>query len=150
MDPDRSQQAGPSTLPATIAPAEMTKEEVCQAIRALSTLMSELTDCVLHLTTQVTHLVAANPAAAAAATAAHPKTKDNVKRQESWKGKGSSANARYYLATFSNLAFHMEDQLNAWSAAHSNWIRNDGRWIQAVLNLMDEDAHTWVLPHLED
>ena len=113
--------------------------------------MHKLTDCVLILTTQVTNLTNATPATAAAATVpVHPKSKDNVKRPEPWKGKGSSANARYFVAAFSNWAFHMEDQLNDWDATGNTWIWNDTKWIQAVLNLMDEDARTWILPHLEE
>ena len=149
---DPSQKASLSTLPPTgiTGHAEMTKEEVHQAIGSLSQLMHKLTDCVLHLTSQVTLLATNIPAAAAAAaTPVHPKTKYNMKRPESWKGKGSSADARYFLATFSNWAFHMEDQLNDWNTTHNNWVCNDGRWIQTVLNLMDEDACIWVLPHLE-
>ena len=156
MDPDQ-QQAGSSTLPTTTSThVDMTREEVQQAIGALSQLMHDLTDRVIHLTTQVTTLVAANPAAAATAAAVaggppiRPKSKDNVKRPESWKGKGSSADARYFLAAFANWAFHMEDQLNDWSTAHNTYIRHDAKWIQAVLNLMDEDARTWILPHLEE
>ena len=44
----------------------------------------------------------------------------------------------------------MEDQLNDWDATQNSWLRNDHKWIQAVLNLMDEDARTWILPHLEE
>ena len=44
----------------------------------------------------------------------------------------------------------MEDQLNDWDVAQNTWIQNDTKWIQAVLNLMDEDARTWILPHLEE
>ena len=91
--------------------------------------MQELTDQVLHLTSQVTHLTAAQaaahaaePAAVAAAGPVRPKSKDNIKRPESWKGKGSSANAHYFLAAFSNLAFHIEDQLNDWDVVQNNWI----------------------------
>ena len=85
MDPDASQQASLSTLPSTNPrDMEMTKEEVRQAIGALSTLISELTDCILHLTSQVTLMVANVPATAAATvTSACPKTKDKVKRPES-------------------------------------------------------------------
>ena len=155
MDPDTNQHAGPSMLPATTTThVKMTKEEVHQVIGALSQLMHDLTDRVMHLTNQVTILAAATPAATAAATAAGasvcPKSKDNVKRPESWKGKGSSTDTRYFLAAFSNWAFHMEDQLNDWSAAHNTYIQHDAKWIQAVLNLMDEDAYTWILPHLEE
>ena len=106
MDPDPDQpQASSSTLPATATHVEMTKEEVRQAIGALSQLMHDLTDRVMHLTNQVTILAAATPPAAAAAAATGaavppicPKSKDNVKRPESWKGKGSSADSRYFLA----------------------------------------------------
>ena len=108
-------------------PCRNDKEEVRQAIGALSQLMHDLTDCVMHLTTQVTILAATNPAATAAAAATggppiRPKSKDNVKRPESWKGKGSSADARYFLAAFANWAFHMEDQLNDWSTAHNTYV----------------------------
>ena len=112
----------PSTNPRDM---EMIKEEVCQAIGGLSQLMTDLTDREIALTNQVT-ILAANPAVAAA-TPACTKTKGNVKRPESWKGKGGSADARYFLAAFSNWAFHMEDQLNDWSTAHSNWVCNDGK-----------------------
>ena len=150
MDPDQP-QAGSSTLPTTTSThVDMTREEVQQAIGALSQLMHDLTDRVMHLTTQVTTLVAANPAAAAGGPPICPKSKDNVKRPEPWKGKGSSADAPYFLAAFANWAFHMEDQLNDWSTAHNTYIRHDAKWIQAVLNLMDEDARTWILPHLEE
>ena len=157
MDPDPPQpQAGPSTLPATTSTyTEMTKEEVRQALGALSQLMHDLTDQVMHLTNQVTILATATPAATAAAAAVrgppiHPKSKDNVKRPESWKGKGSSADARYFLTAIANWAFHMEDQLNDWSAEHNTYVQHDTKWIQAILNLMDEDACTWILPHLEE
>ena len=154
MDPDQP-QASSSTLPATHS-TELTNEDIHNILGALSTAMQELTDCVLIHTTQVTHMTAAQAAvvaagpAVAAAGPVRSKSKDNVKRPESWKGKGSSANAHYFLAAFSNWAFHMEDQLNDWNVTANNWARNDGKWIQAVLNLMDEDACTWILPHLEE
>ena len=153
MDPDQP-EAGSSTLPTTAPPAPLTNNDIHNILIALSTNMHELTDRVLILTNQVsvytTAATAAAPAAAAATVAVCPKSKDNFKRPESWKGKGTSADARYFLATFSNWAFHMEDQLNDWDAVHNNWARNDGKWIQAVCKLMDEDARTWILPHLEE
>ena len=144
MEPDQS-QAGSSALPATIT--LLTNDDIHNILILLSSNMHELTDCVLALTTQVTNFTSATPAAVAAT---RPKSKDNVKRPESWKGKGSSANTRYFLSAFSNWAFHMEDQLNDWNAIQNSWVRNDPKWIQAVLNLMDEDARTWILPHLEE
>ena len=142
MDPDQP-QASSSALPDTTAPAQLSNEDIRNILVSLSANMHTLTDRVLVLTTQVTTLTNAQAAVAAAAPAAappvHPKSKDNVKRPESWKGKGSSADARYFLATFSNWAFHMEDQLNDWDAPTSSWVRNDPKWIQALLNLMDEE-----------
>ena len=62
MDPDPDQaQASSSTLPTTTTHVEMTKEEVHQTIGALSQLMHDLTDRVMHLTNQVTILAAATP-----------------------------------------------------------------------------------------
>ena len=153
MDPNQP-QASSSSLPATAPPAPLTNDDIRNILIVLSTNMHKLTDHVLILTTQVTNMSATQTAAATAGPAAaapiHPKSKDNIKRLESWKGKGSSANAQYFLAAFSNWAFHMEDQLNDWDAASSSWVQNDTKWIQSVLNLMDEDARTWILPHLEE
>ena len=117
---DRSQHASSLALhPTNPRNTEMTKEEVHQAIGSLSQLMTDLTDCIMALTNQLT-ILAASPAVAAA-TPACTKCKDTVKRPEPWKGKGGTADARHFLAAFSNWAFHMEDQLNDWSASHSNW-----------------------------
>ena len=89
MDPDQP-QAGSSTLPATAPPVQLMNDDVHNILILLSSNMHELTDHVLALTTQVTNFTRATPAAAAATRS---KSKDNVKRPESWKGKGSSANA---------------------------------------------------------
>ena len=87
MDPDQP-QAGSSTLPATSAPAPLTNDDICNILIVLSTNMHELTDCVLILTTQVSNVTTAQAATVAAAPAAaapvRPKSKDNVKRPESW------------------------------------------------------------------
>ena len=44
----------------------------------------------------------------------------------------------------------MEAALNDWDAVVTCWIRDDVKWIQAVLNLMEGDAQVWALPHLEE
>jgi hypothetical protein len=96
-------------------------------------------------------------AIAAAAGAAAPggpartmsKVKDVVSKPKHWDGKGGSVEARHFLAAFSNWAFHTDDALNNWDNTASIWHCDDGCWIQAVLNLMDGDAHTWALPKLE-
>ena len=151
MDPDPDQpQASSSTSALPAMGTVLTNDDIRNILIALSTNMHKLTDRVLILTTRANTYVTAASTTAAAAPAACPKSKDNVKRPGSWKGKGSSADARYFLAAFSNWAFHMEDQLNDWDAVQNTWIRNDAKWIQAVLNLMDEDARTWILPHLEE
>ena len=136
MEPDQSQDSS-SALPATGPSVPLSNEDIRNILVSLSSNMHELTDRVLILTTQVTNMTNAQAAAVAPAPAAvppvRPKSKDNVKRPESWKGKSSSADARYFLAAFSNWAFHMEDQLNDWDAPSSSWVRNDPKWIQAVL-----------------
>ena len=92
MDPDQP-QAGPSALPTTVAPEQLSNQDIRNILVSLSANMHTLTDRVVALTTQVTTLTNAQAAVAAAAPV-RPKSKDNVKRPESWKGKGSSADAR--------------------------------------------------------
>ena len=57
--------------------------------------------------------------------------------------------ARHFLAAFFNYAQNKGDALNDWDAALSDWQQNNEKWIAAILNLMEDEARTWVLPHLE-
>ncbi len=104
------------------------------------------------LTNQVTALmaqVAAN-AAAPAAAAATPSKKDIVSKPKPWDGKGGSTKARHFLATFNNWGFGQERAMNTLDPVTNTWHREEQKWIQAILNHMEGDAHTWVLPHLEE
>jgi Retrotransposon gag protein len=101
-----------------------------------------------NLATEVTTLTAQ-----VATIAATPRTgggkKETVARPKPWDGKTGSGEARHFLAAFNNWAFSMDDALNDWNPTINNWTRNPGKWIQAVMNLMEGDARTWALPHLE-
>lgn len=57
--------------------------------------------------------------------------------------------ARHFLATFNDYARNEGDALNDWDVALTDWIQNDQKWIATVLNLMEDEACTWALPHLE-
>jgi hypothetical protein len=43
-----------------------------------------------------------------------------------------------------------ETHLNTFNQPTNAWIINQTSWIQSVLNLMEGDARTWALPHLEE
>jgi hypothetical protein len=65
-------------------------------------------------------------------------------------GKGGSVKARHFLAAFNNYAQVQGDPLNTFNQPTNAWIINQTSWIQSVLNLMEGDARTWALPHLEE
>ena len=73
-----------------------------------------------------------------------------MKHPEPWTGKGNSADARHFLAAFHNWASQQAGDLNTWDAVGNQWLKDEQKWISAVLNLMGEDAKTWALPHLEE
>ena len=76
-------------------------------------------------------------------------TKVAVTKPKVWNGKGGSMEARHFLAAFFNYTQNEGDVLNNWDAGISDWQQNDDKWIVAVLNLMEDEARTWVLPYLE-
>ncbi len=95
------------------------------------------------LITQIaTNVVALAPAA--------PSKKDMVSKPKPWDGKGGSTKARHFLAAFNNWGFGQEQAMNTLDPATNTWHRQEKKWIQAVLNHMEGDTHTWVLPHLEE
>ena len=53
-------------------------------------------------------------------------------------------------ATFYNYAVNEGETLNDWEPMTSSWVMNDKQWITVVLNLMDDEACMWALPHLEN
>ena len=75
--------------------------------------------------------------------------KDPISQPKPWNGKGGSAKARHFLTAFHNYASSQGPPLNNMDVTTRVWIQNESVWIQMVLNLMEEEAHTWVLPHLE-
>ena len=76
--------------------------------------------------------------------------KDVVACPKAWTGKGGSAKARHFLAAFHNWASAQGEGLNTYDSTTGKFHIHDSRWIAAVLNLMEEDAHTWALPNLEE
>jgi hypothetical protein len=73
----------------------------------------------------------------------------SVARPRPWNGKGDSAAARHFMAAFANWASTQRSEMND-QLPNGDWIRRDRDWIQAILNLMEEDARTWALPALEE
>ena len=65
-----------------------------------------------------------------------------------WDGKGDSAVAQHFLAAFANWATSQKEKMNQ-QTTFGIWVKTDIDWIQAALNLMEGDAHTWCLPALE-
>jgi hypothetical protein len=76
--------------------------------------------------------------------------KDAIPCPKAWDRKGGSAEARHFLAAFHNFASAQGTSLNVLNATTGLWTSVPGRWIQAALNLMEGDAHTWALPYLEE
>ena len=139
--PDPAAMATSSTLP---IPTIIDIQAICGQLAHLMTL---LTDQVRDLAVEVAKM---QTAAAARPTTGGSKTKDTVARPKAWDGKSGSAEARHFLAAYHNWVFAQDNALNVWNATTANWHRSDTKWIQAVLNLMEEDAHTWALPYLEE
>jgi hypothetical protein len=115
----------------------------------LAVMLAQVMNSVGLLTTQVQDLATEVANLAATRTRSGAASKVAVARPKAWDGKSGSAEARHFLAAFHNWAFGQGDALNTWIPAANHHQRHDGKWIQAVLNLMEGDARTWALPHLE-
>jgi hypothetical protein len=72
-----------------------------------------------------------------------------IPRPKAWDSKGGSAEAWHFLADFNNFAQAQGEPLNRWDQAINVWHISPTMWIQSVMNLMEGDACTWALPHLE-
>src|SRR6201996_5214926 len=117
-----------------------TQANLAQMIQDLGVLLGNLATQVGTLTTT------ANTTAQTTART----SKVSVTRPKAWTGKGRSVEARHFLATFFNYAQVEGESLNDYVAATNTWNRNDGKWIAAILNLMEDEARTWALPYLEE
>jgi hypothetical protein len=115
----------------------------------LAVMLAQTMHAVGQITTQVQDLATEVANLAATHTCSGATSKDTVARPKAWDGKSGSAEARHFLAAFHNWAFGQGDSLNTWIPAANHHQHHDGKWIQAVLNLMEGDARTWALPHLE-
>ena len=170
-------QASGSTLPEANAPAQtpITLENLTYIVGQMSIALRDLGQHTQDIAQQVAAMANAqaiymtaaasvppgNPNAStttrtapggslAVGPPAHHNHKDIVSKPKPWNGKDGSVEARHFLAAFSNWAFHTESALNDWNATTRQWQRNSPKWIQAVLNLMGDDARTWALPKLEE
>jgi hypothetical protein len=128
---------GPPAAPAAGPPAPP------PTLDDLTRLMQDVGNAVGILAQQVLDLTRAQ-------NAGHAGTKDAIPRPKAWDGKGGSAEARHFLATFHNFASAQGTSLNVLDATTGMWTSVPGRWIQAALNLMEADARTWALPYLEE
>src|ERR1700761_5101135 len=100
-----------------------------------------------NLTTQVaTLMTTANTSSQTSARTA----KIAVACPKVWTGKGRSVEAWHFLAAFFNYARCEGKNLNDYNTTTSTWVQNHGKWIAAVLNLMEDEAQTWALPCLEE
>jgi hypothetical protein len=115
----------------------------------LTTVIGQALNAIATLTNQVQDLVNEVQTLAATGLCNRSTSKDTVARPKPWDGKSGSAEARHFLAAFYNWAFGQADSMNTWIPAANHYQRNDVKWIQAVLNLMEGEARTWALPHLE-
>lgn len=81
-------------------------------------------------------------------TASASADKTFVAKPTPFNGKGSGAEARHFLAAFSNWAMSTGSLLNDRDLAGGT-IMNHEKWIRSVLNFLTDDARSWALPHLE-
>ena len=117
-----------------------TQADLAQMVHDLGVLLGNLATQVGTLTS------AANTTAQTTART----SKVSVARPKAWTGKGRSVEARHFLAAFFNYARVEGESLNDYVPASNTWNRNDGKWIAAILNLMEDEAQTWALPYLEE
>jgi hypothetical protein len=108
----------------------------------LTRLVADIGNAIGLLAQQVT-LLAARPGGRSG-------NRDVIPKPKAWDGKGGSVEARHFLAAFNNYAQAQGDPLNTFNQPTNAWIINQTSWIQSVLNLMEGDARTWALPHLEE
>ena len=105
----------------------------------LAQMLHDLGIAVGQFTTQVTNLsTAANTSIHTAVRAA----KLAVAWPKAWNGKGESVEARFFLAAFFNYARSKGEALNDWDPNPNQWVQNHVKWIAAILNLMEDEAHT--------
>jgi len=136
--------ASGSSLPPAVPPAPVpppTVQDCLDLINHIGLAVGNLAQQVTALTAQVAAASATRPSAG--------KDKEIVARPKAWDGKGTSTDARHFLAAFHNWAGSKGDSMNTWHNADSKWYADEHRWISAVLNLMEGDAKTWALPYLE-
>ena len=105
---------------------------------------------VVNQVQDLTNIIQTTQTAGATAPRIPKALKDRVARPKAWTGKGGSAKARHFLATYCNWALSQGEGLNEYNAVRNLFNLNKKRWISAVLNLMEEDARTWALPYLEE
>jgi hypothetical protein len=108
----------------------------------LTRLVADIGNAIGLLAQQVT-LLAARPGGRSG-------NRDVIPKPKAWDGKGGSVEARHFLAAFNNYAQAQGDPLNTFNQPTNTWIINQTSWIQSALNLMEGDARTWALPHLEE
>jgi hypothetical protein len=108
----------------------------------LTRLVADIGNAIRLLAQQVT-LMAARPGGRGG-------NRDVIPKPKAWDSKGGSVKARHFLAAFNNYAQVQGDPLNTFNQPTNAWIINQTSWIQSVLNLMESDARTWALPHLEE
>jgi hypothetical protein len=123
------------STPAALPPPIPTTAELAVMLAQTMHTVGQLTTQVQDLATEVHNL-------AAMCTCTGASSKDSLR-------KAGSAEARHFLVAFHNWAFGQGDSLNTWIPAANHHQCHDGKWIQAILNLMEGDAWTWALPHLE-
>ena len=126
-----------SALPAASMPVDLAT--LMHTVNKLGNAM-----CImLHQMTQLMQQVAVS-------TQTHPRAaKVAVAHPKAWSGKKGSIEARHFLTTFYNYAINEGETLNDWEPVGQTWMSNDKHWISVVLNLMEDEAHTWALPYLE-
>jgi hypothetical protein len=123
-------------------PQNVNFQDLLNAFAQLQTIMGGMAAQITALAQAQAQAIPGPPAQGTAAM-------KSVARPRSWNGKGDSAAARHFMAAFANWASAQRSEMND-QLPNGDWIRRDRDWIQAILNLMEEDARTWALPALEE
>ena len=123
-----------------------TMENIMQTIFDMQTSIGVLSTAVGELAARMNQFVQTGPAPAQAQSVRS--TKSMVACPKPWDGKGDLAAARHFLVAFANWATSQKEKMNH-QTTFGVWVKMDMDWIQAALNLMEGDTHTWCLPALE-
>lgn len=115
--------------------------------RHLDTISEQIRDTNDNVTAMATTLRTASYGSSST-TSGTRTDKNYVAKPTPFNGDGDLSESRFFLATFANWAKSMGPTLNNMNASGS-MVRDDQKWISAVLNFLTDKARSWALPALE-